>query len=128
MVTFDYHQLEQITSRVRDNLTIANESFFSQVPCCNLSRLDPNHFDWPRFPSYAQIRFAHIPYMYCTCDAWKSCGCGYVHEQLTVAGYQHAIFVDGFDAKGVQVVQHHQVSDTAGGDGAAIVETKILRG
>ena len=45
MMSLNNNQLEQVTSRVRDNLAVMQESLFAQMGCSDLSRLDTDDFN-----------------------------------------------------------------------------------
>jgi hypothetical protein len=49
MMSLNDNQLEQVTSRVRDNLAVMQGSLFAQMGCSDLSRLDTDDFNKARF-------------------------------------------------------------------------------
>src|SRR5579884_25532 len=124
MMPLDDDQLEQVAGRIGHNLTVANGGLFAQVPGGNLAWLDTDHFDKTRRAWDTKVFFTQIADTYSAGDAGKLVS-GQIYQESARVGYYLPILVDGLNLESLQIVQHHKVSNEAGGNCAAIIKPEI---
>src|SRR5579883_1527253 len=97
------------------------------MPGGDLARLDADHFYRAGSAWNAQVFFTQIADTYSVDDAGKLVS-GQINQQSARVGHYLPILIDRLNLEGVQIVQHHKISNKAGGDCAAIIEPEILGG